>query len=486
MATRSTSRQKESRVRRVKEEVEDSADRVAGGIEEHLRQSYLDSLSDVEKRVSMTETSSLSKDRMSTGLASLDLLLGGGIIPGWYTFFGMEGTCKTTSILTAMGAAVKQDRVPVVAIHDYEGSSLSDPDYFTSVMSTLGVKGRAEDIFGVKDSSGKYVVAPKIRYYSEAVGEKFFDWMAALQRRLPDKQYLAGQWWYVYEDNKNNKAKFGEISDQKMNRNYGNGIYVPARNGDLQAMVLVDSYPTMNPEALDEDDPNNSIAVQARMFSRNIPRITGRLTSKRIAILGVNQLRSVPMAMYGPSETEPGGQALRFASGCRVKLTARGSGMPFNPVIEKGFETQDSAEYENRKDTYRYIHMKNIKNKYGQPMREGWLRLWVEDGAGNARGFDPTFDTIEFMRQTGQLSGKRAALRLNINGKGESKRTISIADFKYLVLGDKAIRVEMFKKLGYDKPMDLRAGIFKQLASGKAEDLYIAHKNSNVKESSEG
>lgn len=188
----------------------------------------------------------------------------------------------------------------------------SDPQYLGNVLRTLGVKEKIEDVFGAKDRDGKWVVRPRVNYRDDATGETFFNWLNGVERRLPDKKLVSGQWWYIFEDNKTNRAKYGDLIDQKMTRQSGSGLFVPARNGDLQGLVLVDSWAAMNPESMDDDDSNNALAVRARMFSAHLPRVKGRLRSKRIALLGVNQLRSIPMAMYGPKEDEPGGTALKF------------------------------------------------------------------------------------------------------------------------------------------------------------------------------
>lgn len=358
----------------------------------------------------------------------------------------------------------------------------SDPMYLSNVLRTMGVKEKVEEIFGIKDENGKWIVPPKARYRDEAVGETFFNWLNGLQRRLPDKKLIGGKWWFIFEDNKQNKSRYAGMIDQKMTRQSTGGLFVPAKDGALQGLVLVDSWPAMNPDAQDDDEGTNALAVQARMFSTHLPRIKGRLRSKRIALMGVNQVRAVPMAMYGPKEQEPGGNALRFNSDVRMRLTARSlSGAPYHPKGEGQYEKEKSVEFSGH-DTYRYIHVRNIKNKLGLPMRETWLRLWVEDGDGQPRGLDTTFDTLYYLTQTGQISGRRAALKLKLGGV-ESK-SFSITDFKTLVLGSKENQVKMYKKIGM-KPVNLREGIFKQLASGKSERLYLENKQSTSKDSDE-
>ena len=114
-----------ARARKATEQVEESADAVASKLAAY----YQDLLVEVERKVGMTEPTAFNRDRMSTGSACLDLVIGGGIGPGWYTFFGPEGACKTTGALTVMGAAIRQNNVPIIALHDYEGCLLEDTRY---------------------------------------------------------------------------------------------------------------------------------------------------------------------------------------------------------------------------------------------------------------------------------------------------------------------------------------------------------------------
>lgn len=360
----------------------------------------------------------------------------------------------------------------------------SDPSYLSNVLRTLGVKEKIEDVFGSKDKDGKWAVLPRVGYRDDATGETFFNWLNGVQRRLPDKKLVGGSWWYIFEDNKVNRSKYGDLIDQKMTRQSGSGLFVPAKNGDLQGLILVDSWAAMNPESMDDDDSNNALAVRARMFSAHLPRVKGRLRSKRIALLGVNQLRAIPMAMYGPKESEPGGQALLFNSDARMRLTARSlSGAPFHPKGEGQIEKEKSVDVEKGTDVYRYIHARNIKNKLSLPMRETWFRLWIEDGEGQPRGFDPVFDTWYYLHQTGQIEGKRAALKLTLPGREPSKSFPSIL-LKQLVLGDKDTIRSACKGIGI-QPLRLRDGCFNQLHSGLAEDLYLKAKNNKVKEEDE-
>lgn len=444
-----------------------------------VRALYAATVDEVAKRQNFDSDLLEDMPPMSTDLLALDLIHGGGIRPAWYTHYGPEQSAKTTGALTIMAAAIKA-AVPIIAFADYEGSTKNSKPYVGNILRTSGVKVSVKDVFGRKDpATGKYIVQPVVRYRSETVGEKFFDYLADLLRKLPDKKKINGKWWLVYERTKINIAKLSQYADKAMARKYGEGMWIEAPDGGLQAVVLTDSYPGMNPTSNDDDDGDNSLALQARMFSKHIPRVKGRLAIKMVAVIGINQLRKIPMARYGPTEDEPCGQALKFNSDSRLRWFPRV--VPSAPLWGKE-NKEDRLEYETSvefdgTDRYRYIHVKATKNKMWTPGREGWLRIWVEDAAGEARGFDPMYDTMWYLRQTGQMVAKdRKKIILRLKGMGESKKPLSWMDIKAWVLGDKAKKIEISKKAGF-KPFDLRLFCFKQMSTGVGETLYVAKRN---------
>lgn len=422
---------------------------------------------------------------MSTGLLILDLLYGGGIRPGWYTHFGKEQSSKTTGALVIAANALKAN-VPLITYFDYEGSSAASMPYIQSILKTVGINKSISEVFGTKDhDTGKWINPPIIRFHVESVGEKFFDFLSTVLRELPDKKMVNKKWWLIYEDNKKNKARVGEFADSSMPKKYGPGLWVPASNGELQALFIVDSYPAMNPASNDEEETDNSIALQARMFSKQLPRVKGRLMQKMVAVIGTNQLRDAPMVMYGPKENEPGGQALRYNSDVRCKFTPRSSGQPLWPKNfdkETGWEVEPSVEFEKGRDYYRYIHLKTIKNKLSVPNRMGWLRIWTNDGEGSARGYDPVFDTLYYLYLTGQLVGRgRKSIKLRLK-KTDIEPSVTWLELKRWILGNTNNKKEICAKLGYKKPFCLRKYCFTQLKKGIGEKLYLEHSQSSSTE----
>ena len=436
----------------------------------------LDILNEADKVAKLNAISLSNEDRLHCGLICVDVVLGGGIAPGWYTFFGPEQSAKTTLAITTMASTIPQ-KVPIAALWDAENSSGSSTEYIENIFKTLGIKANVETIFGVR-KDGKWAERPLVYYQDDPRGDAFFNWLHALEKRLPDKRYDSGQWWLVYDKTQDNMAKYGSQMNKKQSQMNG-GIWIPAEDSSLQAIILCDSYPAMVPSQQDQDEGTDAMAVQARMFSKHIPRVKGYLRSKRVAVIGINQLRLNPGARFSSPEYEPGGQALAFFSDARIRMFPRSlSGVPFNPKGAKDgtktdsrFEEEPSVEGDGV-DTYRYVHIKAIKNKLSLPNRESWLRVWVSDAEGNARGFDPVWDTFYALYQTGQLTGKRSQIRLNIKGLGEAKRVLSWLDFKTLILGSKEQQIPIFKAIGY-RPINLRKGLLNQVRKGVAEELYV-------------
>lgn len=430
-------------------------------------------LDEVSKKMADADTLDDMKP-MSTGSLILNLVTG-GIRAAWYTNFGPEQSAKTTGALLVMASGVKEN-IPFLALRDFEGSTGNSIPYVTSIMKTNGVSLTKDQLFGKKDpKTGKWVVNPRIRYSASTRGVGFFNWFSAVLRRLPDKKMLENKWYLVYEDTKENVAMFGEYADKSMPKKYGKGLYLEAPDDKLQGIVMLDSYPNMNPDAKDEDEGDNSLALAARMFSKNLPRVKGYLASKKVAVIGINQLRDVPMAMYGPSESEPGGKALKYNSDVRVRWYPRSlSAVPLWPQPAKKGGQEVERALGGGKDYYKYINIQGAKNKLAPAGREGWIRLWTKDENGQAHGIDPVFDTAYYLWLTGQLvpegrGKKRSQLKLKI--KGQESKVFDWMTLKTLVLGDKKTIKETCEKIKI-KPIMIRDFCFKQWASGEGEELY--------------
>jgi RecA/RadA recombinase len=436
---------------------------------------YGDVMDGIEKKYD-TGSSQLTSDpraKLSIGLLSLDLLLNGGVLGGgWYTFFGQEQSAKSTLAMLTLVSALNTD-VPLLGYYDYEGSS--SYDYISNIMKSMNVKGNIENIFGLRDDEGHWLIKPRVRYYQPSTAEAFFDSVAKLLRALPDIKMIGDKQYYVYPDEKTVRAKI-KTWDEKLLKKTGQ-LYVETSSYiKHQAIFVVDSYPAMLPEKQDEDDPGSAMAVQARMFSEQIKRIKARLKPKKVTIIGINQIRLKPAVIYGSPEYEPCGEALKLFSDARIRCASRSI-----PHGKGAIEEEPSATGEGI-DTYRYVAWRTQKNKLGGiPNSEAWGRIWVSNNEGQGCGFCPVFDVYEFLKMTGQISGSRNKLVLTIPQFKGLKAKLSWMQFKVLVIGKKEQVEKVYKQIGYkDKYFNLRKECFKQFEKGVATKMYLDKKVKNV------
>lgn len=116
-----------------------------------------DRLDGIERDYSLSGSSlSVEEERATSGLLSVDVVLSMGMLPGWYTFFGPEQSCKSTLASTVMTAALNS-AVPIISYWDYEGcqrlSSKINTNYgeltFSEMLNKMGVslEGHEEKTF---------------------------------------------------------------------------------------------------------------------------------------------------------------------------------------------------------------------------------------------------------------------------------------------------------------------------------------------------
>lgn len=413
-----------------------------------------------------------SSDRMSTGILSLDLLLYGGIQPGgWYTIYGPEQSAKSTLAMTILAQAlhVRMTKGSKFAcgVFDFEGSV--DEEYTGNIIKSLGIKGNAAQVFGVRNDEGGWEIPPLARYYSHDVGDDFFKALGKVKRGLPDKQTINGEPCYLFEHTKANKSKFAGMYDTKyLSKN--NKIKVPAQDGFMQGLYLCDSYPAMLPDGLDDDDRNSGMAEQARMFSEGIKKVKGGMRKKAMTVIGINQLRLRPATMFGNPEYEPCGEALKFFSDVRIKSTPRSSG-PSGFVVNKGIVEEPSVTGRG-KDTYRFLRLKTTKNKLGgMPQQECWARIWIADGSGVARGLDPAFDTFEYLSLLGMVSGNKNNYKFSEDCPLHGAKKIDWQTFKRLVLCPPKEIKQICEEQGI-KPVKIREWCQKRCANGTHPKLF--------------
>lgn len=320
------------------------------------------------------------KGAVSFGSLSIDLVTGGGIPPGRETTIAGPSMSGKSTLMYQASAGAMHAGIPILYM-DHESSA--DAKYLTALGMDL------------EQASGEGLF-----FYSTPVtGEDTYRYIHQMLDVFPDKN----------------------TSD-----------FMPP-----QAIVCIDSFAAMIPEAVDEDPEKNAqMAAVAKIHAWGQPLIKAKLHKKNVALVGTNQLRKKPGVVYGSPEYEPGGEALTFYAD--LKLQIRGKG---KPVLERGRSLRQS-------------NVNVSKNKQFPP----WMKIEDEHKLQIAfgYGFDRFYDGLAFLKLTGQIEFQR--------GKSGGWQIKGFDHYKPLankLLQTDDLVVELFKN-------EFRKAALAQMTSGNA------------------
>jgi hypothetical protein len=136
--------------------------------------------------------------------------------------------------------------------------------------------------------------------------ETFFDFSKDFLISLPDRAYVkeTDQWYYIFKPDrdgiKEKIAQMGLKIDKDLYQKT-KMYYCPTEKRGAQAVIIVDSWPSLLSQDQDQEDKerSKSMAYNARKFSEYLPQIVGKLRRKSVILLGINQIRTNPMAYGG-------------------------------------------------------------------------------------------------------------------------------------------------------------------------------------------
>ena len=123
------------------------------------------------------------------------------------------------------------------------------------------------------------------------------------------------------------------------------------RSGAMD-MIVVDSVAALVPKAEVEGAMGDAhMALQARLMSQALRKLTGSLSKSNCLIIFINQIRQKVGVLFGNPEVTPGGNALKFYSSVRMDIRRKAAIKKDDEVI--GYETT----------------VKIVKNKLAPPFR---------------------------------------------------------------------------------------------------------------------
>jgi len=260
--------------------------------------------------------------RMSTGVFSLDVEIGGGIPKGRIVIFtGNESTGKTSVAMLTMAQFQRTCRKCLKPINDEE-PCCEEPEPHKAFF--VDIEGTFDPI-----------------------------WYTALGGDV-DSLYLSQP----------------QFSEQAVDI-----VEAVIRTGDID-VVVVDSIAMMSPaEEIEKSAEDTIVGLHARLTNRMMRSIQaafnslGSQNTRKPAVILINQLRDKVGVMFGSPTVMPGGRGQRFASSITINFSARPS--------ERIFET--IGKKDEKKPVGTTIRFTVDKNKTFPPFRSGHFVLYTDD-----------------------------------------------------------------------------------------------------------